>query len=155
LQPVTFTVSGNTPANTYTWTGGTTGSTLGITTTTVSGPRSYSVVGTNTITGCRTTQAVVTISVGTCLFTGLTSNGAIEADIAVYPNPSKNGIVNVQGLVGKNSIQVMNMLGQVVFNTSTEEETLTFDLKDNATGSYLIKITNAEGQSKMIKVVKE
>lgn len=154
-QPVTFTVSGNTPANTYTWTGGTTGSTLGITTTTVTGPRSYSVVGTNTTTGCRTTQAVVTISVGTCNWLGLTSNGTIEADIAVYPNPTKNGIVNVQGLVGKNSIQVMNLLGQVVFNTSTEEETLTFDLNDNASGSYLIKITNSEGQSKMIKVVKE
>lgn len=153
-QPVLLTASG---VDTYTWTGGVNTSTLAVTSPSTATPavKNYTVAGTNTLTGCKTAVAAITLSIqNTCNFLGLGSNGAIETEISVFPNPSKTGIVNVQGLIGTNRVQVMNMLGQSIIDINTEEENLIIDLKDQAAGSYLVKIVNSDSQSKMIKVVK-
>ena len=121
--------------------------------TAASGIRNYTVQATDAASGCKSNKSVITISLQTC--TSIESNGDFGSTINVYPNPAVNGKVFVKGLDGTNQITVYNMLGQAVINFSSKEEELTVDLKDQAVGNYLIKITGSDNRSKTIKLVNQ
>ena len=120
---------------------------------TTSGVVSYSVVGTDGATGCKSNVAAITVSFNIC--NGLVNNSTYGSIIAAYPNPAVNGKVNVTGLEGSNTITVYNVIGQAVLSFNTSEENAVVDLKDQPSGNYLIKISNANNESKTIKIVNQ
>jgi hypothetical protein len=76
-----------------------------------------------------------------------------EISLNVYPNPS-NGIVNIRSKGNIRKVQVLNSLGQQVYVLSnTNAKTLiTLDLSDFK-GVYMIRMTDANGQQIIRKVI--
>lgn len=70
-------------------------------------------------------------------------NETLEKRVIVYPNPANN-ILNI---VSPNStISIYNTIGQLVFETKSEEGTTTINISSFDSGSYIVKITN-EGET--------
>ena len=84
---------------------------------------------------------------------GISTNQSY-AKLMVYPNPVNNGKSTVKGLVGKNSIDVYDMLGQLVHHEMTEQESVQIDLSKLALGNYVIRIANDRNQNKTLKLQK-
>ncbi len=161
-QSVTLTVTGATNT-TYTWSpiGGNSAVTIVTVTppgTSTAGPQFFNVIGTNTVTGCKTLPTTVSVQVTTCnTNTGtvgfgqaLTGNQALR----LFPNPASNGITNVSGLSGVNTIEVSNIVGQVVFRSSVSGETEQIDLSQNSAGQYFIKVTSEAKEVTIFKLIK-
>ena len=68
--------------------------------------------------------------------------------ISVYPNPS-TGIVQIQGIPGEATIEVVNSQGQIIYSTEAQLQDLSIDLSDQTPGLYFINI-NGAGLSKLI-----
>lgn len=69
--------------------------------------------------------------------------------VYIYPNPSLNGIINIQFNTTndkKTIISIINLIGQEIYNRPYEVKIgnpiLTIDLKDNENGIYFLKIQN-------------
>jgi hypothetical protein len=120
--------------------------------TATQGVVNYTVSGNDPVSGCKTNNAIVTVSITPC--TGIMDNEA-GASINVYPNPAVNGKVVVSGLQGTNVITVINTLGQVVSVTKSSNETAALDLSNEPSGSYMVKITNSQNESKVVKIVNQ
>ncbi|MBS1652685.1 MAG: T9SS type A sorting domain-containing protein [Bacteroidetes bacterium] len=93
-----------------------------------------------------------TYSVVSCGSTGLTEN-LMNAQAFVFPNPN-NGSLNIKNLEGKNTLTVYNLIGQEVFKTTTEDSSVNIDVAKEPSGNYLLKITNANGSSRVMKLIK-
>ena len=65
-----------------------------------------------------------------------------SSNTRLYPNPT-NGILNIEGN-GEMSISVMNVLGQKILETTTNENT-TIDLSGFGEGIYMIRVETANG----------
>lgn len=116
------------------------------------GTYNFSVTATHPASGCKSNQAVVTLTLANC--TGIPDNSGFGNNIVVYPNPVVNGKAIVKGLEGTNYVTVYNVLGQVVQSSKTEASEVEVDLQNQAAGSYMVKVTGATGQSKVIKINK-
>jgi hypothetical protein len=117
------------------------------TTGTVTATYSY----TDTGTTC-SKSATTSIVVENC--TGLIMN-ALNQDVNVYPNPSANGLVHVKNLDGVNTLQLFNILGMKLSEIVTDKGDYTFDLSSKANGNYFIRIIDAGGNSKTVKIVNQ
>jgi len=71
--------------------------------------------------------------------------------LKVYPNPSRNGIFNIDFSNQVNNIKVIDMLGKVVYNeiikADTTDTTKKIDLSSITNGVYFINATNDKGTS--------
>jgi hypothetical protein len=71
--------------------------------------------------------------------------------LKVYPNPSTNGVFNIDFSNQVNSIKVIDMLGKVVYNENIKEDTTDttkkIDLSSMTNGVYFINATNDKGTS--------
>ena len=74
-------------------------------------------------------------------YDGVEENNEIVASI--YPNPS-NGMINIDA-EGDNDLSVYNMTGQMIYNQAITGAT-TIDLTNLEKGTYLIVLTNAQGE---------
>jgi hypothetical protein len=73
----------------------------------------------------------------------------------IIPNPVSD-ILRVQGLAGKNRINITNMQGQVLMTVTTVNVTArTIDISRYAPGMYFISITNEKGKVTVHKVIKK
>ncbi|WP_218157950.1 fibronectin type III domain-containing protein [Pustulibacterium marinum] len=80
--------------------------------------------------------------------------GAEHVEFSYYPNPVKYHKLNLQANMPINSIEVYNMLGQNVLYLTPESTTYTIDMKQLASGNYIIKVMVGE-YMKTIKISKE
>jgi hypothetical protein len=113
----------------------------------------YTVVGTETASGCKSNVASITVSTSIC--TGLMVNGVSGSEIKAFPNPATGGKTTLSGLNGTNKIVVFNLLGQSVSVQSTTEESAVIDLAGQPNGTYLVKITDENNLSKTVKIVNQ
>ena len=146
-QTASLTASG---ATSYTWNTSTTTTVIAVSpTTTVT----YTVNGTNA-NGC-SKVATVTQSVSACTDIQSTVSNQ-QLSISVYPNPT-GGMVNVELeiLNDKNvSIQILNILGEVLMSESINTQHSTYDIQHFATGVYFVKIIENNKQQ-VIKLIKQ
>ncbi|PCJ01386.1 MAG: hypothetical protein COB15_00245 [Flavobacteriales bacterium] len=77
-------------------------------------------------------------------------------EIHVYPNPTSNQIhINLgNNNLSNSSIEIVNLLGKVVFAQSVKNNSIIVNLQSYYKGIYLLKFNNNDG-SKVIKIVKE
>jgi hypothetical protein len=106
---------------------------------------------TNTSTGCSNT-ANTSIIVANC--TGFSSPTA-NASLMVFPNPSLHGKLKLSHLYGTNTIEVINVLGQVVLKAQSNQEEVELDLSHQANGNYFIKVSASDGSVKTVKIVNQ
>lgn len=72
--------------------------------------------------------------------------------VHVFPNPSK-GIFNVEGS-GIRKVEVVNVLGQTVFSEEVGGNHVQVDLKDKASGMYMLQVITDKG-IKTTQIIKE
>ncbi len=145
-QQATLTANG---ANTYLWNTASTNTTIVISPTVNT---TYTVTGTD-INNCQNI-ATVTQNVSLC-----TANGALNGNEAqqffIYPNPSKN-IFNIEcDCAGdKNSIEIYNSLGQLIFEQKAISPSFKVDLSEYSAGLYSLKI-KAGNETVVKRIIKE
>lgn len=71
------------------------------------------------------------------------------SSINIYPNPA-NGIVTIKSEFPINKIQVLDMMGKIIYNGSSNS----FDVSEFAAGVYVINI-QTENQTLQTKLIKE
>lgn len=145
-EKYTLTATG---ANTYTWSNGANTSTIAPTLSVTAG---FNVVGTSTTNGCPTNKAFITFSVAAC--NGLVDNIGENA-VRVMPNPAIAGKTTISNLSGVNTIMVFNTLGQVVINRTVSTETESIDLSNFPSGNYLVRITDSNNDTRVVKLVNQ
>lgn len=69
--------------------------------------------------------------------------------LTLYPNPT-NGMINVKGLKGDETIRIVDYSGRILMEIKNSKE---IDLSSFSTGIYIVQITN-ETQTQSFKVVK-
>lgn len=117
-------------ANTYSWSNG---FTTGGITISPSVTTTYSVIGTNTNTGCSNSNAVV-ITVIDC--TSLTEMKESDALLTIFPNPN-NGSFFISSSIACELILVNN-LGQTIRKINLRAANEKMEIKDVAEGIYYI-----------------
>jgi hypothetical protein len=81
------------------------------------------------------------------------SSNAFELDnFKAYPNPVKD-VLNLSYNTEISNVQVVNVLGQVVINTSMNTTNAQIDMSQLNAGTYIVNMT-IEGSVKTIKVIK-
>ena len=105
---------------------------------------------TNSLTGCSklaTQQLVVT----NC--TNL-NNQILNSNLLIYPIPSIDGMVYLENLDGRNTLEVFSLIGDLVYKQITNSQTEMLNLLNYPSGYYFVKITDSNGKSKAIKIIK-
>jgi PKD repeat protein len=103
-----------------------------------------------TITSCESpTRLAVTMTLGGCL-----GNEEFVANvIKLYPNPVID-VVTISSTEIMTNLEVINMLGQIVFSKSINENETTIDMSRYSSGSYIVRVS-VEEKTKTFKVIKE
>ena len=84
------------------------------------------------------------------ILTDITDNPLQQFD--VYPNPSE-GELNIRGLNPGNRVQLVNVLGVVVRDVTIQSSTVSFNLKDQPRGMYIIAISDNDKMLGLFKAV--
>ena len=129
-QSATLTASG---ANSFTWNPGSQTSSNVVVSPTIT--TNYTVVGTNTLTGC-SNQTILTQSVSPCAgIETLMSNNNLTN---IYPNPT-NGLITIE--INSNSkVYITNALGQLIFNETMDAGKHHIDIQNQSSGIYFVQI---------------
>ena len=116
--------------------------------TLVSGTTYYA---SQTINSCESTSRVaVTMTLGTCL--GVDD---FEANvIQIYPNPVID-LVTISSTVSMTKIEVVSMLGQLIYLDEINDMETKVDLSQIASGTYLIRVSAEDHKVKTFKVIKK
>ncbi|MES2680049.1 MAG: T9SS type A sorting domain-containing protein [Bacteroidota bacterium] len=134
-------------ANVYNWTSSTaTGSTVAFS---PGSTTSYTVIGTNTITGCKDNK-IITVQVSKC--TGVEEFADNRGDVKLYPNPT-NGDLTMETEMAV-EIVIYNTLGSTVFHDFSQKGKHLIDLRELSNGIYLVKAISEE-HSQTFRIVKE
>jgi len=91
------------------------------------------------IPGCIPTKVNTSISMG---------------NITIYPNPA-NDRITIEGLTKGNKIQLIDFIGRYIYATVAKKGSETIGMNAFNTGSYIIVITNNDGQRLIRKIVKQ
>lgn len=128
-ESATLTASG---ADTYVWSTGETTATITVAPTETS---IYRVTGYDA-QGC-SAQAEITVEV--------TTSDVVENSInaKVYPNPTK-GSITIEA-VGMQHITIINILGQMVYDSAIDSDSLTLDMIQFGKGIYMVRIATNNG----------
>jgi hypothetical protein len=139
-QKTVLTASG---ANSYTWSGNFTGSSVSITPSVAT---IYTVTGAGTPSNCLSSK-IVSVTVDNC--TGLFADQGNEEDFKLYPNPTA-GKLNFVSSEACNLI-VYDARGQIIYASERPVNKEVLHLTDD--GIYLIQISSTSG-SRTLRVVK-
>ena len=136
-ESTTLTASG---ADSYLWS---TGETTASITVSPSETTNYTVIGYDS-EGCEA-QASVTVRVDG---TSVSENGI---EVKVFPNPTKGSItIEIYGL---QHITILNILGQAIYDATTNSDNITLDMTQFGKGIYMIRIaTNGSIGQKQVSV---
>ncbi len=85
--------------------------------------------------------------------TGIKENS--NSQFSLSPNPTKgNFVINNEKLKIKN-LQIYNLLGETVYQSTVNAQQITVDLTNQPNGVYLLKMTDVQGGISYSKIVKE
>ena len=90
------------------------------------------------------------MTLGTCLGT----EEFVANSIKLYPNPVID-LVTISSTEIITKIEVVNMLGQLVFSDEINEIETNIDMSRYATGTYLVRVSAEDNKIKTFKVVKK
>ena len=84
---------------------------------------------------------------------GLVSRFAQKDNISVFPNPVIN-TVKFTGLKPGDKISIYSLLGQIIYETTTNSEEYELDNIELETGIYIYTVKSIENKTKIGKLVK-
>ncbi|TDP58340.1 T9SS type A sorting domain-containing protein [Flavobacterium dankookense] len=104
-----------------------------------------------TLTSCESpTRLAVTMTLGGCL--GI--DDFEKNNIKIYPNPTENS-VTISSTQQIKNVEVVNLLGQSLFVKQFNSMQDEVDLSKLPTATYLLKISDENGSTKISKVIKK
>ncbi|HQQ93127.1 MAG TPA: T9SS type A sorting domain-containing protein [Bacteroidia bacterium] len=106
---------------------------------------------TDPASGCMNTSTT-SIRVLNCSGVGLTENSGTAMPV-IYPNPCTTGKLNINNLQGSNTLLVYDILGKEVLRQTVESPDAVLDLSAFAKGTYLMKISDTNGQNSLHRIV--
>ena len=113
----------------------------------VSGTTYY---GSQTVTSCESpTRLAVTMTLGGCLGT----EEFVANVIKLYPNPVVD-FVTISSTEMMTNLEVVNILGQIVFSKSVNDNETTIDMSRYSSGSYIVRVL-VDDKVKIFKVIKK
>lgn len=74
-----------------------------------------------------------------------------NAQLSVFPNPS-NGVITVKNVSVNTTIELFNILGEVVFTDKMLTDSKSYDFSKFHSGNYYLKLTTDEGKSSLKKL---
>jgi sugar lactone lactonase YvrE len=80
-------------------------------------------------------------------------NTFFNSKLSIYPNPS-NAIFTID-IDSNATIEVFDLVGKQILTKKIELGTTQLDMSNYTTGMYLLKVTNADNQTKTMKIVKQ
>lgn len=101
----------------------------------------------NMVNDCPSAPFAVTVTVT------LANDTFDNTNFNYYPNPTSN-ILNIEYSKNIESVSVINMLGQMLFENKTNNTSIQIDLSNLPTATYFVKV-KADGNEKTVKVVKQ
>lgn len=90
---------------------------------------------------------------GDTALSGIREMGPL-AKAKIYPNPTFDKAM-ITGLEGSNTINIYNMMGQLISSETIKEETLLLDFSKQPQGTYLIRMTNSANNKRLFKVLRQ
>jgi hypothetical protein len=79
----------------------------------------------------------------------------VLSKLVIAPNPTRDGITRLSGLRGDNTVTVMDIMGQLIYSETTDKVSHQVNLQSHAAGTYFVKVTNKNGEERVLKVLKE
>jgi alpha-tubulin suppressor-like RCC1 family protein len=76
-----------------------------------------------------------------------------KSNLSVYPNPF-NDVISIS-IDSNAKVEIYNLLGETIYAKKINSGTTQLNLGNHASGVYLIKATNENNQSKMVKAIKK
>lgn len=103
-----------------------------------------------TVSGCESARLAITMNLGSCL--GMDEFDATS--LKVYPNPVTDILIiyNTEKIA---KVEVTNLLGQAVFSSTKKNFEIAINMQSFATATYLVRIYDANGKMKVVKVIKK
>jgi hypothetical protein len=133
-------------ADTYTWSNNATGDSI-----TVYPPASFLVSGTSN-EGCSSNTYAVNVSADPC--TGINAKNGKEYFIKIYPNPN-NGLFVIESDVTETSIEVRNILNQLVLREELLSNPQEINILPFPNGIYTVTIYKNQQQIGKTKLIKQ
>lgn len=140
-ESTTITASG---ANSYSWN---TGSTSNAITVSPFNTTTYTVTGLGANNCSKTTT--ISIKVSVCLGLNEAANGGKDL-LSIYPNPS-SGEFNVKA-DARSEVKVYDMQGRLVLSTTVQEGSQTLDLRQQASGQYILKVDQGQKHQEFVLI---
>ena len=79
--------------------------------------------------------------------TGIALASGNDSRITLRPNPTRDRLTVERPDAGPATLEVFNAKGQKVLSMTTEQQSVTLDISALPSGSYLLRVTTAEGSS--------
>jgi hypothetical protein len=134
--------------NGFTWTPG--GSTFAIIFVAPTSNTTYTVVGANT-QGC-TSSKTLALFMTTC--TSIYDPANVSEQVSIFPNPSTGVFVIELPNGSQKQIDVMDLTGRIVLNTTTLEDRTTINISDLPSAVYYVRL-RSNNETKIFKIIKE
>ncbi|QHT70895.1 T9SS type A sorting domain-containing protein [Rhodocytophaga rosea] len=80
---------------------------------------------------------------------------SLENRVSVYPNPFKDKLTIVSAQAGKLYITIADNLGRIVHQTTTQGAQTELNLAHLKQGVYVVKVSTEDGQTLVLRVVKQ
>ncbi|HOZ86826.1 MAG TPA: T9SS type A sorting domain-containing protein [Bacteroidia bacterium] len=100
--------------------------------------------------GCAGVASAI-VDVDECV--GIDKDLAKQTALKLYPNPAQDGQAYVDGLSGENTISVFNLLGEIILEKRSDEQRLLIDLREQASGSYLVRVATSNAGITTFKLI--
>ena len=97
-------------------------------------------------------DAVADIQVDICL--NISPSIISTNEFEIFPNPFSSQITVIINKTNKNKIEILNVLGEIVFSSEIKDNNTIIDLSRLVKGVYFVKINNGQNSRKQ-KLVKE
>jgi hypothetical protein len=88
-----------------------------------------------------------------CLVLGITES-TLASSVNVFPNPADEQLAVVSKGIEVQKVELMNIAGQVIKTTESNDLVVTMNVADVASGVYLVRIHTAQGSTTKQVVIK-
>ena len=109
----------------------------------------YNADGEYTVTLTATSQCGTSVHQETLTINSCTDIEEIENGISIYPNPA-NSIINIVNVENAN-VEVVNALGQVVYEKENVSGELSIDIRNLTNGMYFVKVNDTVTKINIVK----
>lgn len=68
-----------------------------------------------------------------------------DSEVSMYPNPAFSALTLVLPSSDNADIQIVDMRGEIVYTTTAQQQNVTLNISNLATGTYVVRIKTAQG----------